>query len=231
MAAPNSSSTPTQSASAASQSQISPSPPVEYYGTPPAQHYIGLAAAIIGPIGLALPGGRGRSAFSVQNIVLFSGSFFGINQMAHDYTGKSILRRSNDRWAAILQPLDTLPEKAKASKALMEAERARRAAALPAGEREAREEEIRRRGEAQEAAQRGFFDRVWMGNETSGWQDRRRKEDQKAIDSGKGIGDIIMDQIREVWNGAREEKRGDGEADAGKADKELSGASGSQKKP
>jgi hypothetical protein len=194
------------------------------------QHNIALAAAVIGPIGLLLPGGKGRKMFSLQNMILFSGSFFGLNQLAYDYSGKSIFRRSNDRWAAVLQPLDTLPEKAKASKALMEAERARRAAALPAGEREVREEEIRRRGEAQDAAQRSFFDRVWMGNEKAGWQDRRREEDQKALDSGKGIGDIIMDQIWEVWNQGGKGKKGDEKGDASKADESKTSAE-SGKKP
>lgn len=230
MAPPDPSPSSSPPAPAAQTPESTPSPP-QYYGTPTIQHNIALVAAIIGPIGLALPGGRGRKTFfSMQNMVLFVGSFLGINQLAHDYTGKSVLRRSNERWASVLQPFDTLPEKAKASKLLMEAERARRAAALPDGEREAREAEMRRRGEAHEAAQRGVLERVWMGNEKSGWQDRRREEDQKAIDSGKGIADIIMDQISEVWNWGKGKTADEG-AGSGEADKQAKGTAESGKKP
>ncbi|KAL1882700.1 hypothetical protein VTK73DRAFT_1612 [Phialemonium thermophilum] len=170
-----------------------------YHGTPPIQHNIALAAAVVGSVGLLLPGGK-RGFFTLQNMVLGGGVFMGLNQLAYDYTGRSVTQRSADRWGRLLQPLDELPERARANKALMEAERARRTAALPEEKRQAAEAELQRRLEARENAKRGFFQRLWMGNEQEGWQERRQEEDRKALESGKGIGDIIMDQISQVWN-------------------------------
>ncbi|KAK1770326.1 hypothetical protein QBC33DRAFT_616765 [Phialemonium atrogriseum] len=227
-------SAPSSSSSTTSQPQEpTPSPP-PFHGTPPVQHNIALIAAVVGPIGLLLPG-RGRGSLTLQNAILGAGSFFGLNQLAHDYTGRSVLQRSSDRWAALLRPFDSpLPDKALATRQLMEAERARRAAALPTegGERAAAEAEMRRRQEAQEAARRGFFERVWMGGEGAGWKERRRDEDKKAMDSGKGVGDIIMDQIWEVWNQGKG-KNGDADekTDAGQAGTRPDGSAESERKP
>ena len=199
-----------EATSSPTQAQEEPAP-LKYYGTPTALHNIALIAAIVGPIGLLLPG-RGRRTFSIQNAIIGSGSFFGINQLAYDFTGKSVVQRSNERWRRLLTPLDPLPQKAKERKALMEAERARRAGTLPP----AAAEEERRKMEEKESAQRGVVERIWMGNEKAGWQERRRDEDRKALDSGKGVGDIIMDQIWEVWGKKGEDGKNDDATEASK---------------
>jgi hypothetical protein len=41
---------------------------------------------------------------------------------------------------------------------------------------------------------------IWMGRETEGWQERRLKEERERLANGEGYGDMIMDQIWEVWN-------------------------------
>lgn len=64
----------------------------------------------------------------------------------------------------------------------------------------ARQEAERLRMEDEENKKRGLLTRVWMGDESEDWKQRRIEEDRKAIESGKGYGDIIMDQIWEVWN-------------------------------
>lgn len=54
-----------------------------------------------------------------------------------------------------------------------------------------------RRGTVQE----GLAERI--GEETrrkGGWVQERAAEETDALDVGKGYGDIIMDQIWEVWN-------------------------------
>ena len=41
---------------------------------------------------------------------------------------------------------------------------------------------------------------LWMGGETEGWKERRLKEERERIENGEGYGDMIMDQIWDVWN-------------------------------
>jgi hypothetical protein len=41
---------------------------------------------------------------------------------------------------------------------------------------------------------------VWMGGETEGWKERRLKEERERLAKGEGYGDMIMDQIWDVWN-------------------------------
>ena len=41
---------------------------------------------------------------------------------------------------------------------------------------------------------------IWMGGETEGWKERRLKEERERLAQGEGYGDMIMDQIWEVWN-------------------------------
>jgi hypothetical protein len=52
----------------------------------------------------------------------------------------------------------------------------------------------------EKAAKQGILEKVWMGGETEGWKERRLREEQEALDEGKGYGDLIMEQIWEVWN-------------------------------
>ncbi|KAL2160569.1 hypothetical protein VTH06DRAFT_1257 [Thermothelomyces fergusii] len=40
-----------------------------------------------------------------------------------------------------------------------------------------------------------------MGGEDEGWVERRREEERRAIASGKGYGDLIVEQVMEVWRG------------------------------
>jgi hypothetical protein len=175
----------------------------------------------MGPIALLLPSGRKNLASQLQNMLLATGSFWGFNQLAYDYTGKSIVQRSNERYSKIFDSFDKhLPtEKAQMVKAQLAAQKAQ----LKQDEA-ARAEADRLRKEDEENKKRGVLTRVWMGGESDDWKQRRIEEDKKALESGKGYGDIIMDQIWEVWNqttgrGKKEEpedaasqERGDGTA-------------------
>jgi hypothetical protein len=58
-----------------------------------------------------------------------------------------------------------------------------------------------RRGEKGGIDERGVLEKVWMGDETKGWRERRMREEQKRLESGEGYWDLIMDQIKEVWRG------------------------------
>jgi hypothetical protein len=151
--------------------------------------------AIVSPLTLLIPSGRRRGVSQLQNLFLGACGFWGFNQLVYDYTGKSVYQRSNERWAAVFAPLQ-LPERARRNKELMDAERARREAALSDDGERAAAEERRRRRERDDA---GILGRL-MGAE-KGWQEKRLEEERKALASGKGYWDLIADQISEVWNG------------------------------
>ncbi|KAK1756894.1 hypothetical protein QBC47DRAFT_377946 [Echria macrotheca] len=174
----------------------------KYNGTPPVLHNAAIAVALIGPLGLLLPG-RGRGTLSIQNAILGSGSFWALNQLAHDYTGKSILSRSNERWSQILGFAglgeNALPtERAREVKRLIEEERAR--------QRRERTEETET--DTDPKKNKGVLGRLWYGRETKeGWKERRLEEERKALESGKGYSDLIVEQIKQVWEG------GDGKKD------------------
>ncbi|KAJ9663265.1 hypothetical protein H2201_005709 [Coniosporium apollinis] len=69
--------------------------------------------------------------------------------------------------------------------------------------------------------QKGVLERVWMGGETEGWKERRLREEQEAIDEGRGYGGLIMDQIWEVWNwGKKKEEDGEAETEKGERSRE-----------
>lgn len=48
---------------------------------------------------------------------------------------------------------------------------------------------------------RSLFRKVWMGDEKAGWQKRRLEREREELESGKGYGDMIMEQVREVLPG------------------------------
>lgn len=172
-------------------------------------HAGAVAMAILGPLGLLLPPRR----VSVQNAILGGGAYWGFNQLAHDYTGKSLMVRSNERLSAILGWPDRLPERAERNRALMAQERERRQSALP--------DEERRAMEAKQLQQpgRGVLGRLWMGSEKDGWKDERLRKEKEALESGKGYADLIMEQIREVWTqtGEKDRKDGQGTAEEGRS--------------
>jgi len=188
-------------------------------GTPAPLHMGAIGVAVLGPIAYLLPGrGKARGGFSLQNMMIGSGTFWAFNQLTHDYTGKSIYQRSNERWAKVFNAMTPsgLPEKAAENKRRMAEERARREAGLPERERQLLEEQRR----LKEEKNRGVIKGLWMGKEEEGWQEKRLAEEKKALDEGKGYADLIIDQIWEVWNqttggkkageGEKEEKK-DGE--------------------
>ncbi|KAK3328012.1 hypothetical protein B0T19DRAFT_423445 [Cercophora scortea] len=189
----------------------------KWQGTPPLLHNAAIAVSILGPIALLLPG-RGRGKFSVQNTVLSCGSFWALNQLTYDFTGKSINQRSSERWASVFS-FETLPVKARANQALMEAERERREAELPS-EVKARLEEARRvRDEVKKGQEKGVIGRLWLGGEDEDWKAKRLEEEKKALESGKGYGEMIMEQIWDVWNQGsdkKKEKGGEGQAEGEK---------------
>jgi hypothetical protein len=60
-------------------------------------------------------------------------------------------------------------------------------------------EKLKRRHDEQRQSEKSIVERIWIGNETEGWKERRLREEQKALNEGKGYGDLIMEHIWDVW--------------------------------
>ncbi|PGG95535.1 hypothetical protein AJ79_10004 [Helicocarpus griseus UAMH5409] len=74
-------------------------------------------------------------------------------------------------------------------------------------------ERLKRRQEREN--EMNIVKKLWMGGEEKGWKERRLREEQKALEEGKGYGDLIKEHIWEVWNWGKK-----GEEDGGNSEKE-----------
>lgn len=92
-----------------------------------------------------------------------------------------------------------------------------RALEIQARMRASREKQLREGGltteeieklRAREMQDKGVMERVWMGGETEGWKERRLREEQEALDSGKGYGDLIKEHIWDVWTWGKNDGEG-----------------------
>lgn len=76
-----------------------------------------------------------------------------------------------------------------------------REAGMSEGERERRRKE-----------ERGVVDRVWYGEEErERWKEKRDREIREKFEEGKGVGDVIWEQVWEVWNWGKTEGEEEGE--------------------
>lgn len=168
--------------------------------TPQWLHVSAIGVAILGPIALLAPPRR----VGLQSMILSGGTFWATNLLAYDYTGESITQRTARRYSSIFD--GGLPEQAKRNQELMRLERERREAQLP----EAEQKKLRERKEAEK---RGLVTRLWMGNEKEDWIQERARKEKEALERGEGYGDIIMDQIKEVF-GMKTKKDGEESEDS-----------------
>lgn len=166
--------------------------------TPSWLHNSAIGVAILGPIALLMPPRR----VGFQSLFLSGGTFWATNLLAYDYTGESITQRFDRRWRSVFD--GGLPEKARRNQELMRLERERREAQMPEAERRALQEERERR----ELASRGPLAKLWMGSEKGNWTEERRKKEKEALERGEGYGDLIIEQIKEVFTGG-EKKDGE----------------------
>lgn len=60
----------------------------------------------------------------------------------------------------------------------------------------------------------GLLRNLWMGDEKPGWQRRRLEREKEELESGKSYGEMIMEQVWEVFPGFGR-GRGDGDGDGG----------------
>ncbi|KAK4177482.1 hypothetical protein QBC36DRAFT_130426 [Triangularia setosa] len=193
-----------------------PSPSSKFHGTPPLQHYLQLfaAASSIAAILILRRQSKLATAFPDayrhppvwQKALFYGGAYLSFSGLAHDYTGKSIYRRTNDRIDSLFNTnssssvFNHLPEQAQRTKQLMKEERERRRIAEG---KPPVEEEGKKKKES-------VITKIWMGGEKEGWQERRIEEEKKALEGGKGYGDLIVEQMYEVfgWGKKKEEEEG-----------------------
>ncbi|KAI9869848.1 MAG: hypothetical protein M1830_005029 [Pleopsidium flavum] len=151
------------------------------------KHTMSLCGLVIAPILIALPPRKlDFYTFGLSTFWLLS-----LNHITAERSGRSILQHINTRKPSSLLVQDLPSDKARDLQERLKRERLLRA--QPSG---------------QGGESRGLVDKLWMGQEQEGWRERRIKEEQEALEEGRGYGGLIMDQIWEVWNwGKRKEDR------------------------
>lgn len=164
-----------------------------------------MAVVVLGPIALFKPPRK----MGLQALMIATGTFYASNIVAYDFTGQSMYQRFVRRWDNMVD--GGLPEKARHTQELMRLERERREAALPEAERRRLQEERERK----ERAARGPLQRLWMGDEKENWREERARKDREALEEGKSYGDLIVEQVKEVFGS---EKKSGGESGDGKPD-------------
>ncbi|OLN84444.1 hypothetical protein CCHL11_08225 [Colletotrichum chlorophyti] len=172
--------------------------------TPPLVHNTAIAATVICPLIMLLPPRKMDWRF----FMLTTGLSASTNQLIYDWTGQSIYQRVQSRFARMFPT--ALPEQAQRTKQLLREERMRREGLT--------EEQMR----ALEYKKRNIAQRLWYGSEPEDWDAKRGAEHAKALAEGKGLGDLIVEQVSEVWGGKSGEKKeeGDGEKKAEETKKE-----------
>lgn len=129
-----------------------------------------------------------------RQLVLGGIAIWGINQLAHDYSGRSFGQRFNARMQALTG--SELPEGAQRTQELLRREREARARKDGAVVQEKKKKD-----------ERGTLEALWMGDQGDDWiEERRRREKEALRDGGSGYWGLISDQISEVWNSARKKE-------------------------
>ncbi|KAF4976512.1 hypothetical protein FZEAL_6830 [Fusarium zealandicum] len=147
-------------------------------------HNSAIAGAVIAPLAMLLPPRK----MDLRFFVLAGAFSLATNQIAYEYTGSSIYSRFTSRMGSLFGT--DLPEGAKRTQRLL---------------REHRERELADKRRQQEADDKQGVAKklndVWMGGEEKDWREKRAEEHRQKFEEGKGIGDIIVEQVADVWNG------------------------------
>ncbi|PQE21186.1 rhomboid family membrane protein [Rutstroemia sp. NJR-2017a BVV2] len=157
--------------------------------TTPLLHNAALFALIACPILIALPPRK----LDKYTFALMTCTFIGGNHLTYEYTGITMMERIKKRGEAMGKAVGTeLPDGAKDVQSRLREELRRKGMDLQGrklSEEKEKEEDL------------GIVRRVWMGGEGKDWKEKRDRREREALEEGKGYGDLIMEQIWEVWNG------------------------------
>lgn len=161
------------------------------------KNYAALTFLVASPILIAIPPRK------LDHLtVLLTGAFcVSANHITREQTGRSILDRLEAR-------VSSSNNKPSSSPGIFRELPSERAEQIQAQLRAARDAQLRdaslaaeEKGKlkARQQQEKGMAQRIWMGSETKGWKERRLREEQKALDEGKGYGDLIKEHIWDVW--------------------------------
>lgn len=144
----------------------------------PVVHNAAVAGAILAPLAMMLPPRK----VDIRFFVLVGAFSLSTNQLAYEYTGQSIYSRFGSRVSGVFG--DGLPEGAKRTQQLLKEQRERDSAGKKTNEKDS-----------------NIVKDIWMGGEGEDWREKRAAEHQQAFDEGKGLSDLIFEQVAEVWRG------------------------------
>ena len=145
-------------------------------------HNSAIAGAVIAPLAMLLPPRK----MDLRFFILAGAFSIATNQLAYEYTGSSIYGRFGSRMGSMVGT--DLPEGAKRTQQLLREQREREAAQKV------------KEAEDKKGVVKVLND-AWMGGEDEDWREKRAEEHRKKFEEGQGIGDLIMEQISDVWNG------------------------------
>ncbi|KAI9368686.1 hypothetical protein BJX61DRAFT_546292 [Aspergillus egyptiacus] len=174
--------------------------------------YAAYTFLLASPILIALPPRK------LDNFTVLLTASFGIsaNYLTYQHTGRSIVERLE---AKIKSSSSHTPQQS----SLLGGLPSERAVEIQEKMRAAREARLREEGISREEKEKlrrqmlqgkGVLERVWMGEEEEGWKEKRLVEERKALEEGKGYGDLIREHIWDVWTwgekGKEKEAEGEG---------------------
>ncbi|KAF4551304.1 Hypothetical protein D9617_14g077610 [Elsinoe fawcettii] len=191
-------------------------PPAEPVTYDTAIHTLALSLALICPAIIALPPRRldlmtgilgGTTLVSLNHLHSTRYGYGVLGRFSPSYRRSTLPPPSNPSEASPTPPAATgfrkaeMPTpKAAELQAQFQAAKAARERGMSEAEREAQRQEQRTLGE-----------KVWYGEERrEDWAAKRDREIREKFEEGKGIGDVIWEQVWEVWNWDKRGEKGEG---------------------
>lgn len=177
-------------------------------------HAVSIACVVLCPVILALPPRK----LDVYSVALVSSTLVGGNQLAHEYTGRSIVARIKEVGTPQPRriPIPTqdnaidhgLVSRVSGSTIGRETDRRN---AEPFAETKTNLttrilDEVQKT-KAEEEQKRVLS----QTRKKSQWKRERDEREKEALEEGKGYGDMISEQIWEVWNWGKDKTTGDTE--------------------
>ncbi|TVY18215.1 hypothetical protein LARI1_G004030 [Lachnellula arida] len=151
-------------------------------------HNLAIATVIVCPALILLPPRK----LDFYTFALLSTTFLGGNQLAQDYTGRSFVVQINGAVEQLREEsLRKREERQKFRQQVVDWDREALVGKMNAnveGGKSGVLEEVKRKQ-----------DEVRKGQ----WKEERDKREKEAAEEGRGYGDLIMDQVWEVWSGGK----------------------------
>lgn len=161
--------------------------------------YAAMTFLVASPVLIALPPRK----LDHLTVLLSTAFCVSANHLTRERTGRSIVERIESRIASTSRAMP-IPSELPSEKAREIQARLRAARDAQIKEGGAVGEELERL-KARQRQEKGVLEQVWMGREEEGWKERRLREEQQALEEGKGYGDLIKEHIWDVWTWGEKE--------------------------